>query len=386
MPWKETCPMEQRLRFIVECRDGDESFAAICRAFGVSRKTGYKWLERYEALGAAGLCDEGRGAHAHPGWLPDAAVDAIVEARKEHPHWGPKKLQVWLLDRRPSLPKVGVSTIAGVLSRLGLIRPRRRRPRTPRYAGPLDPCVAPNDVWCADFKGHFALGDGSRCYPLTITDAASRYLLKCEALHETGEIRVRKHFERAFVEFGLPTKLRTDNGPPFASKSLGGLSRLAIWWIKLGILPERIEPGHPEQNGRHERMHRTLKQEATVPAKYRLVGQQRVFDAFRHEYNDVRPHEALEQRPPAKVYSASLRPMPSSLSSPEYGNDMEVRLVDRDGRIRWNMSRLPITPLLSGEHVAARRLSDSQWEWFYGPIKLGILDERREKLRIVTKS
>ena len=227
-PGRRPVRWKSELRFIVECRDGDESFAAICRAFGVSWKTGYKWLERYDALGAPGLCDEGRAAHAHSGWLSDATMEAIVDARKEHPHWGPKKLQVLLLQRRPSRPKVGIGTIAGVLSRRGLIRPRRRRPRTPRYGGPLDPCVAPNDVWCADFKGHFGLGDGTRCYPLTITDAASRYLLTCEALHETGEIRVRKHFERAFVEFGLPAKLRTDNGPPFASKSIGGLQACGV--------------------------------------------------------------------------------------------------------------------------------------------------------------
>ena len=230
--------MDERLKFIVKCQESLESFSAICRTFGVSRKTGYKWVERYETLGAAGLCEVKQVAEVHPGWLKDAELDVIIQARKEHPHWGPKKLQVLLEKTHPGMARVGVSTIAGVLKRFGLIGPRRRRPRTPLFAGSLDPCSAVNDVWAADFKGHFALGNGERCYPLTITDSASRFLLKCEALSEPKESPVRVQFERAFFEFGLPTKLRTDNGPPFASLAPGALSKLSVWWIKLGILPE----------------------------------------------------------------------------------------------------------------------------------------------------
>jgi len=375
--------MDQRMRFLVACRDTDEAFAAICREFGVSRKTGYKWLERYDTLGVAGLVDQPRVAEVHPRWLTDVAVDAIIEARKDHPHWGPKKLQVWLCKSRPELARVGVSTIAGVLKRFGLVRARRRRPSVPRYSEPLDACVAPNDVWCADFKGHFALRDGRRCYPLTITDAASRFLIKCEGLHDPDEERVRPHFERAFFEFGLPLKMRTDNGPPFASRALGGLSKLAVWWIQLGILPERIEPGHPEQNGRHERMHRTLKAEATKPPARNLLAQQRTFDVFRREYNDDRPHEALDQKPPASAFTASRRPMPTKLGSPEYGPEDVVRTVDRSGRIRWNISRVTVTPVLSGEPVGARWIEDGKWELRYGPIVLGVIDERRKEPRLV---
>jgi transposase InsO family protein len=288
-----------------------------------------------------------------------------------------------LLASHPELAKVGISTIAGVIKRYGLVRKQRRRPRIPRYSEPLGACVAPNDVWCADFKGHFALLDRSRCYPLTVSDAASRFLLKCEGMRITDEAHVRVHFERAFVEFGLPARIRTDNGPPFATRAVGGLSKLAVWWVQLGITPERIEPGHPEQNGRHERMHRTLAEEATRPPSRNLRAQQRTFDLFRQQYNEQRPHEALGQKPPASVYTPSRRPMPSSAACPEYGPDQVVRLVDSSGRIRWQTWRVAISHLLVGQPVGARCVADGRWEVRYGPLVLGILDERRKEPRLV---
>ena len=383
MPWRETCTMDERMRFIMACRDADESIAELCRSFGISRKTGYKWLERYERLGPAGLGDESRVPAVHPRWLTEVAVDSIIEARKQHPSWGPKKLQTVLARQRPELARVGISTIAGVLKRYGLTSKRRRRPLIPRYSSPLGECVAPNDVWCADFKGHFATLDRKRCYPLTISDAASRFLIKCEGLHFPDEKHVRVHFERAFLEYGLPWRIRTDNGPPFATRAVGGLSSLSIWWIQLGITPERIEPGHPEQNGRHERMHRTLGEETTRPAGRNLRAQQRTFDLFRREYNDERPHEALDQKPPSFVYSSSRRPMPMTLAVPEYGPEFLVRIVDKNGRIRWNMHRVKISPLLEGQPVGARPVEDGRWEFSYGPIKLGTMDERRKEPRFV---
>jgi len=375
--------MEERARFILACRDEEDSFTAICESFGISRKTGYKWLERYDARGIGGLADESRVPATHPRWLTDAAVDAVIEARKSRPTWGPKKLQTVLLATHPELARIGISTIAGVLKRYGLVRTVRRRPRIPRYSEPLGACVAPNDVWCADFKGHFALLDRKRCYPLTISDAASRFLIKCEGLRVPDEAHVRKHFERAFVEFGIPRRIRTDNGPPFASRAPGGLSRLAVWWIQLGITPERIEPGHPEQNGRHERMHRTLAAEATQPPGRNLRAQQRIFDLFRQHYNEQRPHEALGQRPPASVYSSSRNPMPSTLACPEYGPDDVVRLVSCNGRIRWRMARVLVSPLLIGQPVGARCIADGRWELRFGPVVLGIIDERRKEPRLV---
>jgi len=374
--------MEERVRFILACRDAEESFVATCRAFGITRKTGYKWLARYDEHGLEGLQDESRVPATHPRWLNDAAVDAIIEARKSQPRWGPKKLQTLLLGSRPELARIGISTIAGVLKRYGLVRPQHRRPRIPRYFEPLGACVAPNDVWCADFKGHFALLDRTRCYPLTVSDAASRFLIKCEGLRVPDEAHVRVHFERAFAEFGLPDRIRTDNGPPFATRSAGGLSKLAVWWVQLGITPERIEPGHPEQNGRHERMHRTLAEEATRPPSRNLRRQQRAFDLFRQQYNQQRPHEALGQKPPASVYTSSRRPMPTAVGCPEYGPEYVVRLVDGSGRIRWQMARVPISPLLVGQPVAARCVADGRWEFRYGPVVLGILDERRKEPRL----
>ena len=270
MPWKETCAMTEKLKFIAACAEGDEkeSFAALCRRFGISRKTGYKWLSRYEEGGAAGLEEKERGVREVEHRLSEELVSRVIEARKSHPKWGPKKLRAWLGEHEGVEGLPSASTIGEWLKRYGLVRPRRRRLRVPLNPNALDKCQMPNDVWCIDFKGHFALGDKKRCYPLTLTDAASRYILCCEALLKTDAVAVRPHIERAFLEFGLPRKIRSDNGPPFATVGVGGLSALSVWWIRLGIEPERIEPGHPEQNGRHERMHRTLKDEpASEPGR-----------------------------------------------------------------------------------------------------------------------
>ena len=381
MPWKETCAMDERMRFIVACRDGLEPIAELCRRFGISRKTGYKWLDRYEHLGPGGLVTRRSGVTRQPAATAAELVDLIIEARKEHASWGPKKLRAILMEAQSGVQWPAASTIGEVLQRHGLIRPRRRRGHAPPQAGILDPCTSPNDVWCTDFKGHFALGDGTRCHPLTLTDAASRYLLKCEALSAPTTQQVWPHFERAFREFGVPCKMRSDNGPPFASTGIGGLTALSVWWIRLGITPERIEPAKPQQNGRHERMHRTLKAEATQPPERTLADQQRVFDRFRHEYNDVRPHEALGQTPPARHYQPSLRPFPSELLTPEYV-DMPVRWVNGPGRMSWRGHSLFVTKLLAGQPVGLRQVSETRWEVVYGPVSLGFLDERDREPRL----
>src|SRR5262245_42662527 len=255
--------MDERLLFINMVNESDETFAALCERFGISRKTGYKWVARYEALGPAGLAERRPIAHTFPHRMPDDVLDKVIELRKEHPKWGPKKLRARLGALGvPMVP--AASTIGDALKKHGLIRPRRRRVHPPMYPLPLVPTAHPNDTWCTDFKGHFALGDKTRCHPLTISDQVTRYLLKCEGVTNPDTRTVRPHFERAFREFGLPTRIRSDNGAPFASLGAGGLSELSVWWIQLGIVPERIEPGHPEQNGRHERMHRTLKDEVTT--------------------------------------------------------------------------------------------------------------------------
>ncbi len=255
MPWKEVCPMEERAKFVVECIRGELTMSELCRKYEISRKTGYKWWARFQIDGRSNLSDRSRAAHCHPNATPEEVATILVGARKEHPTWGPRKLLAYLTYRYPRLVLPSASTVGGLLKRHGMSRPRRPRCRTPPYSVPFLGCDEPNAVWCADFKGSFALGNGRRCNALTISDAYSRYLLRCEGLGHIDDPRVRPIFESAFCEFGLPAAIRTDNGPPFSTIAPGGLSRLAIWWIKLGIRPERIAPGAPQQNGRHERMH-----------------------------------------------------------------------------------------------------------------------------------
>jgi putative transposase len=369
--------MDQRVRFIAAVAEAEEqrseSFASVCRRFGVSRRVGYKWVERYNVEGIDGLKDKPRAPHHCPHRTTDDVRDALIELRKEFPSWGPKKLRDVLLTRRPEMRPPAPSAIGAMLKTAGLIRPPRRRVRTPPSLTPLAPGEQPNDLWCVDFKGHFALGDKSRCYPLTITDHVTRYLLKCEALAQPREPRVRLHFERVFREFGMPERIRSDNGPPFASTALGGLSALSVWWIKLGITPERIEPGQPQQNGRHERMHRTLKAEATIPPQTSMGDQQRVFDRFRGIYNDVRPHEALSQKTPASRYSPSPRALPERLRSPEYPDAMKTRRLDHKGYLCFGGKGVPFCPVLGGEPVGLELVEEDTWEVFYGSILLAEL-------------
>jgi len=380
VPWKETCPMDERVKFVAAVNEFDGSFRELCRQFGISARTGYKWVSRYEQFGPAGLHDRppmpGRLPHA----TPAEVLARVIELRKEHPTWGPKKLHGWLVERALQAP--APSTIGDLIKRYGLVKPRRRRVRIPPCVEPLAVGSQPNDVWCVDFKGHFALGDKTRCHPLTISDHASRYLLKCEALTEPTEAAVRVHFEHAFREFGLPERMRSDNGPPFATKALGGLSSLSVSWIKLGIVPERIEPGHMEQNGRHERMHKTLKAETASPPSADLQQQQRAFDRFRHVYNDERPHEALKQRPPARCYDCSRRAMPTAAKSPEYPDSMQTRRLDSSGRVQFKGHTTLLTKLLANEPVGLDPIDEETWEVFYGPVPIAELRIRSKQLTI----
>ena len=384
MPWKETDPMKERMRFLVRWSEEATSFAALCREFGISRKTGYKWLDRFEQRGAGGLEDRRPVAWSFPHQTPETVVERLVVARKTHPTWGPRKLRAWLSEQPGAIALPAVSTIGEILKRNGLVRPRKRRLRVPIERLPLAPCGGPNEIWSIDFKGHAPTADGKRFYPLTVLDLYSRYFLKCEALLEPREAPVRAQLELAFREFGLPKRIRSDNGPPFGSTGIGGLTGLVVWLVKLGIVPERIEPGHPEQNGTLERLHRTLKAEAMKPPGANLAAQQRMFDRFRHEYNDERPHEALGDRPPARVYALSLRPFPATLRSPDYDSDVQVRLLDPAGRICFEGKKLLLTRTLGGEPVGLRPVAEGRFELRYGPLVLGVLDARgKEKLRVV---
>jgi transposase InsO family protein len=380
LPWKEICTVDERVRFIAAVKEDPRgNFSRLCERFGISRAKGYKWVARYNESGPAGLEDRRPVPHECPHRTPDAVVDVILELRKKHPFDGPKKLRAMMLAMAGDEIVPASSTIGDILGRHGLVRPRRTRLRVPPSTQPLEHAVEPNDLWCTDFKGHFALGDGTRCHPLTITDAMSRYLVKCEGLVQPRVVPVKEHFERAFREFGLPRGIRSDNGPPFASTAVGGLSELSVWWIQLGIVPERIEPGQPQQNGRHERFHRTLKEQTASPPLMTLSDQQRAFDRFRADYNDRRPHEALSQTPPSKHYEPSRRAMPDRPRPPEYDGDVSVRWVGRGGSVRWKGVTFYLAEVLANQPVGLHQTGEDEWELHYGPILLGYVLERGAK-------
>lgn len=385
MPWTKTDAMTERTKFVLEWyRRWDEgegrlNMAALCRAFGISRETGYVWVRRFRDAGnkVAALAERSRRPKTNPRQVSASMEDGLVRLKKHYPYWGPRKLKAWLEARRPDQEFPAASTIGEVLKRNGLVRKRRKRQRTPPHAKPFAACGRSNDVWCVDFKGNFRVGDGSRCFPLTITDAHSRFLLRCEGLEETNYQAVRAVFESAFEEFGLPAVIRSDNGAPFATKGAGGLSELSAWWIRLGIQPERIEPGKPQQNGRHERMHLTLKVETALPPRASMQAQQRRFDAFRREYNDERPHEALGLRTPGAVYSKSKRRYTKREAPMEYDPCSDVVAIDALGRFRWGRSRVHVNSALQGQRVELRPVDERRWEVRFGPITLGLIDGAR---------
>lgn len=380
MPWKKLNPMDQKLLFIGDYLRDLYSFSELCARYGISRKSGYKWVERYEQDGMEGLADRSRRPQHHPWQLPYAVQQAIVRLRgSRRMQLGPKKIQARLRERYPDQPVPWLTTIYNTLKRAGAITPRRVRPRV-AAAAPTDNSVkSPNGLWSADFKGQFTTRDGRWCYPLTVMDHSSRYLLECRALPGTRQAESRAVFERLFRHYGLPDRMRTDNGVPFASLGTAGLSRLSIWWIRLGIVPERIQPGQPQQNGRHERMHRTLKRAVAQPPAYNAQAQQRRFDEFRRQYNTERPHESLAQKTPASAYVPSTKPYPKRLPDLAYPSYMQTSRVSHNGLIYWNAWRIYIGYLLVGEDVGIEPIDDGLWTVHFGPIRLGTFDQRRLK-------
>jgi putative transposase len=380
MPWKEASSMDQRTQFIADYLRDVLSITELCGMYGVTRKTGYKWIDRYLRQGPAGLEERSRRPRRSPNETPEDIVAAILEARRHHPSWGGKKLLALLHRRHPRWPQPGRSTACDILSRHGMVPRRRQRRRIGHPGRPTSQILAPNDVWSADFKGQFRTGDGRYCYPLTVADGFSRYLLGCQALHSTAVAEAKPVFSRLFQEYGLPQRIRSDNGVPFATNTLARLSTLSAWWVRLGILPELIEPGHPEQNGRHERMHRTLKAEATRPAAGSLAAQQRRFNVFRAEFNDERPHEALDQQTPAACYTVSPRPMPDRLPPLAYPDRFEVRYVSANGGIRWNARWVNVSIVCVGEYVGLEEIAEGIWNVYFGPLRLGRLHERHLRI------
>jgi putative transposase len=381
MPFKEARVMDERQRFIDELQLSLRSFSETCRRFGISRKTGYKWLERFEQDGRSGLQDRGRSPQSCPWATPPDVREAILEVRKDYPDYGAKKIRWYLEDHRPELTLPSRTTIHNIIDREGLVQPRRPRVRRWHPGRPWTLAEEPNAIWTIDYKGQFRLGNGVLCYPLTTQDMFSRYLLGCRGLTSTALVPTQKVLERLFREHGLPQRIRSDNGTPFASNALGRLSTLSVWFIRLGITPELIEPSSPYQNGKHENMHGHLKRRTARKPRASIPAQQRAFDAFQAEYNTVRPHEALEGRVPASLYQPSPTPYPKRLPPITYPEHFEVRRVSRNGGIRWFNDWVNVSHLIAGQPIGFEPLDYGLFNVYFGPVWLGRFVE--EKRRIV---
>lgn len=379
MPWLETNPMDERMRFIVAHDEGLYSMVELCERFGISRQTGYKWLRRYEAGGVKGLEDRSRVPHHCPHRISDEVAETLMDLRRKHPSWGPVTLLALLAKLRPGWELPAPSTVGDLLARHGLVKPRRRRARAAVSSGGAVRTSEPNEVWTTDYKGQFRTLDGNYCYPLTIQDSHTRFLLACDALLSTRTEEALPCFERVFREYGLPKVIRTDNGVPFASPTPLRLSRLNVWWMKLGITPERSRPGCPQDNGRHERMHRDLNPARFPPGAHQQA-QQRKFDAVREELDYVRPHHAIGLKTPAEVYSPSKRPMPDRIPKPEYAAHCEVRRVRSKGEIRFRGREFFISEVLTHEALALEEIEDGVWSIFFYDALLARYNERDGKV------
>lgn len=385
MGWLETDKMQQRVRFIAAWTTGEESVTALSARFRVSRKTAYKWINRYKAEGASGLSERSSAPKRQAGATRSDLIDPIVALRRKYPAWGPRKLRARLELDQPDTAWPAASTIGEILKREGLVRPRKPRRRAPPMEHPFADAHEPNDVWCIDFKGWWRTGDGKRCEPFTVSDAMSRYLFVCKPVARTRFIEVWPHMLNAFREYGLPKTIRSDNGPPFGTTAAGGLSRMGMLFIKMGVMPERIRPGQPQQNGRHERMHQSLKREAATPPSPTIRGQSMRLAAFRRTFNHDRPHEALGQIPPAHVYTKSPRVWDGKFRSPDYWKADIVRRVRTDGSINWKGQELFVSKILKGEPLGLFEVEEDTFEIRYGPILLGEIDHRNKMHRFKGK-
>jgi transposase InsO family protein len=368
--------VEKRKDFLADYVSGDWTMSELCRMHGISRPTGYAVLRRYADSGEQGLAERSHAPQRHPNQTPAQIEQLVLSLRRAHPLWGPRPLKKILEDRNPQLAIPAASTIGAIVEREGLTHHRRKRRRVEPYSQPFAAVESPNDEWACDFKGWMRTTDGERIDPLTISDSLSRYLLRCQAVDKTDTARVQAVFEAAFREYGMPWSVRSDNGPPFASCAVAGLSRLSVWWIKLGIMPQRIEAGHPEQNGRHERMHRTLKEATALPPKANRRAQQRAVDEFRREYNEVRPHQALAMETPESAYRNSPRPFPGRVPEPEYDTTMKVRRVFKHGQFFFNQHDVFLSKVLSGERIGLEPIDDRYLRIYLAWYPIARLDTR----------
>jgi putative transposase len=377
----ETRAVDKRMRFVTAMERGEETRTVLCERFGLSRKSGYKWFKRYLSEGIEGLSDRSRAPHDHPQTVPAEVVERCLAVRHAHPTWGPVKVRAWLERQDPSVAWPAASTIGTLFDRAGLTVQRKVRRRSAPSSAPFGSCNRPNDVWCIDFKGWFLTGDGTHCEPLTLSDAHSRYLLRCQVLGRNDTEHVWPVLDAAFREYGLPMRLRSDNGSPFASTGAGGLSRLAVKVIKAGVRPERIAPGKPQQNGRLERLHLTLLGDAASPPARSLREQLDKFRQFQRVYNDERPHAALGNGTPAEHYELSPRRWDGVLREPGYSDDYVVRRVRPNGAIRWRDAEIYLTQTLTGEPIGLAERWDGSCVVRYGPIDLGVIEHRGKRLR-----
>ena len=381
MCWRARDVVDQRRQFVREYESGEWTMAELCRFYEISRESGYKWWKRSQSEEAQGLEDRSRAPQRHPNQTATKIEQQVLQLRRQHATWGARKLLARLRDQQPGVAWPAASTIGELLKREGLTVPRRKRRKTPPFSQPLGHAQQPNQVWCADFKGWFRTLDQQRIDPLTISDAASRYLLRCQAVEKTDTIRVQAIFEAAFREYGLPIAMRTDNGPPFASRAIAGLSPLALYLMKLHIVPERIAPGHPEQNGRHERMHRTLKAETAKPPALHRRAQQKAFDRFQVIYNEQRPHQALKMKTPACCYTPSQRAYPSRLPQPQYDSGMQVRKVGPCGTFGWKGEKIFISETLTNEPIGLELIDEDLWMVQFAAFPIALFDSHRLGIR-----
>jgi len=385
VPWKVGNHVDARKAFIIEWleKKHEASFGAICSAHGITRQLGYKWVERFQSGGMANLVDRTRAPLHRPHTTPPEIVDAIVALRMRFNHFGPRKLRTVLAAQRPDVQWPAPSTIGDVLKSHGLVTERKRRRRTPCSTQPLAAATEPNIVWSADFKGCFNVA-GRLCHPLTITDNASRYLLCVQGGDSESDELAWPTFVRVFREYGLPWRIRTDNGSPFATRAIAGLSALSVRWTRLGIIHERIDPGKPQQNGRHERMHRTLKAHVAQPPKPSAEEQQKAFDEFRAHFNKERPHEALGQKTPQAVYKPSSREMPAELPEPDYPDDFELRRVNPTGGFKWKAQCHHLSPVLGREVIGLEPIEDGLHRLWFGPVFLGEMRDKAKGASVFT--
>ena len=381
MPWRVTSPMTERHYFVKQVLKQERTLSELCEQLGISRKTGYKWIERFEAAGWPGLEDRSRAPHTCPWAVPEQVQKLLLKAREKHPTWGARKLIEWLRPTHPELSWPAASTVTELLKRQGLVesRPRRQRLKRPRPP-PFDDAAGPNAVFCIDFKGWFRTQDGSRCNPLTVTDAVSRYLLCCQHLDRGTQASVQETLQEMFREYGLPGVLHSDNGSPFGSKGLGGLSSLSVWLMRLGIRVSFSQPGKPQQNGRHERMHRTMQEDLANAPEKTLRAQQHAMNQFRQVYNWERPHEALGYRTPGAVHLLSPRKMPRRLLEPQYPNAVAVKRVRTNGQLRWKGDLVYVGEAFIGERVGLEPIDNGRYQVRFCQQVIGVIDQDQERV------